>query len=270
MIARNTRYRMHIMVFALAVLSGVLTTAFPLGNSTAFPAEKYYDIKRSIKAGDIADVRKYIEEGANINSEDVMPIYNALLYAPNKTEMVQFLIDAGADVNARDSIGSTPLHHALLSERLTKILLDEGADVMAKDNNGNTPLHYAAFGNSSILEMIIQHSDSWFNSLLGRKNNQIDINVRNSRGMTPLHMSAMYGNPLCASVLIENGADINAKDNEGLTPLQRAAKRYNSMPIKEEKPGYVMLIKLLVKHGARQSCRRDSPAGTESVSMKCD
>ncbi len=55
------------------------------------------------------------------------------------------LLDGGADVNARNTAGETPLHHAVWSTQHVCILhlLESGADPNAADKNGDTPLHLA-------------------------------------------------------------------------------------------------------------------------------
>lgn len=59
---------------------------------------------------------------------------------------VRFLWQQGADIQRKDSYGSTPLHHAAMLEYpvTAEVLLRAGADVDAKGNFENTPLHYAA------------------------------------------------------------------------------------------------------------------------------
>jgi ankyrin repeat protein len=75
----------------------------------------------------------------------VSPLHNAAAFGP--PEMVRDLLDAGAQVNARDSRGLTPLHFALASEypsvEIIRVLLRAGADVNACDTTGETPLDWA-------------------------------------------------------------------------------------------------------------------------------
>lgn len=79
------------------------------------------------------------------------------LKAENHRTIVEFildnsqsLLDAGADVNAHDEVGSTPLHFAAKgeSEEVIRLLIDSGADVNATNNRGETPLNNAV-GNTT-------------------------------------------------------------------------------------------------------------------------
>ncbi len=73
--------------------------------------------------------------------------------------IVQVLLDAGADVNAKDVRGMTPLLFAVSSEEQNlaniKLLLAKGADPKAKDNNGEDALTWAKkFNNPAVLALL--------------------------------------------------------------------------------------------------------------------
>ena len=54
------------------------------------------------------------------------------------------MVDAGADLNARDNEGNTALHRAAAqsgSDRVVKVLLDRGADPLTESSDGRTPLN---------------------------------------------------------------------------------------------------------------------------------
>jgi len=82
-----------------------------------------------------------------------------LASSKGKTEIVRLLLDCGANANAEDKNGSTPLHLAS-SEGETetvRLLLDRGAiaDVMNKE--GRTPLQVAMAFSEEIVEMLTEH-----------------------------------------------------------------------------------------------------------------
>ena len=96
-------------------------------------------------------------------------------------EAVKQHIAAGADVNAKDENGVTPLHWTETKE-IAELLIAKGADVNAKDDwSGSTPLHpTATFGYKEITELLIAKG--------------ADVNARTGSGETPLDLAIKYKN----------------------------------------------------------------------------
>lgn len=119
-------------------------------------------------------------------------------------------IEKGANVNykyARDD--TTALHKAVELEHIecVKILLEAGADINIKDINESAPLHFAR--SVSCLELLL-------------KNKNIQIDIRNNAGKTPLQIASARGDIECIKMLLQHGADINNKDDSGCAPLHFA------------------------------------------------
>jgi ankyrin repeat protein len=74
--------------------------------------------------------------------------------------LAEFLIEKGADVNARNESGDTPLHKAASCGHgyLIEVLLSNGANMDAKNGDGNTPLHLAIeHEQSQVVELLHGH-----------------------------------------------------------------------------------------------------------------
>ena len=125
--------------------------------------------------------------------------YESLHEAVKKRDAfaVRCLLLRGADVNAKNKQGQTPLHRARRAD-VAKLLIARRADVHAKDFRGMTPLHWAAFyGHTEVARLLIDRG--------------ADVNAKNKYGKTPLHGAAENGHTEVARLLIDRGADVNAE-----------------------------------------------------------
>lgn len=137
------------------------------------------------------------------------------------------LIKRGADVNAHDEDGVTPLPLALIGGafEVADLLIAHGADVNAKDADGWAPLHFLAdfLANTSASEIDAEWIANTIDAVSWLFENGANINAKDEYGNTPLHMTGASNASVSIVVrLIKHGADIEAKNVLGATPLHAA------------------------------------------------
>lgn len=101
----------------------------------------------AIANSDFESARKMIERGADLEAKDsgagASPLHFAVM--KGNRQIVDLLVNRGADVNSRTRNGTTPLHTAVLYSRLeiAEFLIGKGANVNAESVSGATPLALA-------------------------------------------------------------------------------------------------------------------------------
>ena len=170
---------------------------------------------QSRKSGDVVSmiVRHLVGEGANLEARDDegnTPLYMAA--RRSEFEVIQYLLDSGADPNSLGRYQGVPLHVAAAGNADPRVI-----DLLARDienvvdQDGDTPLHWAARWNEN--EEIIDKLLS-----LGYSLEQAD-----SAGDTPLHMAAYSNNLEVISLLLRKDADPYARGRYDAVPLHNAA-----------------------------------------------
>jgi cytohesin len=158
--------------------------------------------------GDVAGLERMIAADPGLlesrNRLGKTPLHQAVTSGSTRT--VQWLIDRGADVNARDDTGMTPLHVAAwwTSTERAKQLIAAGADLDARDAFGDTPLHVAAMHGRGAMSKYLVAAGA-------------DPSARNDEGNTPLDLARRHG--------YENIAEAfgNSRDQTAFGGMPRAA-----------------------------------------------
>ncbi len=173
--------------------------------------------------GNLNVVKVFVDNGANLEpgickrksciSRGQTPLHAASWRNP---EIMEYLIEQGADVNVQNLDGNAPLHGAARSDsiRSVDVLCKNGGNVNIQNKKGITPLIIA----------IKNYKPEIMNSLVKYK---ADVTIADNFDRTPLHYAAIAGYGNLVDVLIKNGADIHAKDKDGQTPVYYAVLHGN-------------------------------------------
>lgn len=140
------------------------------------------------------------QAGQDINNQ----FFDAV--AKDNLSAVRALLAKGADVNAKDGDGATPLGNAISYGRddMVKLLLENGA---ALNIGGiHDPLYLAAFSlRTDVVGLLLRHGAN------------INATLVNSQPL--LTFAVQQDRPDVARFLLANGADVNVKGSDGDTPL---------------------------------------------------
>ena len=118
-----------------------------------------------LRAGDFAAARARLERDPKLlntrGPRGATPFMFATLYADMATFTA--LLNQGADINAHDDEGATPLMWAISHVAKARILVERGADVNARSAHGRTPLMIAAgqSGTGPLVRLLLDKGRRW-------------------------------------------------------------------------------------------------------------
>ncbi|EPY84330.1 tankyrase-1-like protein, partial [Camelus ferus] len=228
------------------------------------------ELLEACRNGDVSRVKRLVD-AANVNAKDMAgrkssPLHFAAGFG--RKDVVEHLLQMGANVHARDDGGLIPLHNACSfgHAEVVSLLLCQGADPNARDNWNYTPLHEAAIkGKIDVCIVLLQHG--------------ADPNIRNTDGKSALDLAdpsakavltgfitCVNGVPIVRGheylVLLYSSVSLCMSENSwvynsGLVPLHNACSY-----------GHYEVTELLLKHCAVASLHPKRKQVTELLLRK--
>ncbi|WP_333023964.1 ankyrin repeat domain-containing protein [Wolbachia endosymbiont of Pentidionis agamae] len=183
---------------------------------------KYTPLSIAAKNNNFKIVKFLLDKGSELNASGFFLIISPLHYAarnfpssstPEYLEIIELLLKKGADINAKNEGGNTSIYEAIKSNnfKIMERLFNKGAKIDLNNNSNQTLLHIAASNsfysydttNSGvkIMEFLLKHN--------------LDINIKDEGGNTPMHYAIRSRNPRMIKILYDNNANITIKNNEG-------------------------------------------------------
>ncbi len=199
-----------------------------LAGPAADASEKFYQAIRNNRLDEVKDLVK--TSGTDVRDRrGTTPLMIAAAFG--SIDAMKLLLDAKADVNAKNAFDATALMWSVTDLAKVRLLLDHGADVNAKSKQGRTPLLIAASSNGTLpvvklllakgadlkvaiadptttpLAAATNANDTAVTRLLLEKG----VSVKGPDGLMALLSAASFGNVELTKVLLDRGVDVNAK-----------------------------------------------------------
>jgi ankyrin repeat protein len=202
----------------IVVLCAVLGVAFVAAGAEE-PQDKLYS---AIRSDDLRQMKALLDGGISVKEagpEGITPLMVAA--EAGSLDAMKMLIDRRADVNARNTYGSTALMWSVTDPKKARLLLDHGADVNVAARSGRTALIIASFANPSaeVVKMLLAKG--------------ANVSVMDQRKVTPLNAATFANDTATVRLLLDASADVNTADTFiGLTPLINASGNRNLDAVK--------------------------------------
>lgn len=221
--------------------------------------------------GDVASVKKLLAAKANQNQvgqRGMTPLLSACS-GSTKKEIVELLLNSGADINARNMFKTNALMLSIFlgADDTAKFLIERGADLKIEGEKRFTAIFFAASKSQEVFFALLKKDPSLIHTVypvngsnlyhfaaqsdfgvsllefLQKEWKVVDFaNTPNGENQTPFHFACRQGNIANIKYLISKGANINAQDIHGKTPLMHAIET-----------NQIDVVKLLLLEGCDRS-----------------
>ncbi|KAM8926946.1 protein phosphatase 1 regulatory subunit 12C isoform 2-T2 [Pelodytes ibericus] len=205
--------------------------------------ERAAEFLAACAGGDLLEAEEMLrgESGKQVidstNTDGISALHQACI--DENLEVVEFLVNHGANVNQADNEGWTPLHVAASCGymEIAEYLLKHSANIAAVNSDGDVPLDIAEDDCMETLlraeiskraidieaakreeeEVMLQDARQWLNA------GKIEDLRHPKTGASALHVAAAKGYMEVMRLLLQANFDTNARDKDGWTPLHAAA-----------------------------------------------
>uniref|UniRef100_A0A3P9N190 Euchromatic histone-lysine N-methyltransferase 2 n=1 Tax=Poecilia reticulata TaxID=8081 RepID=A0A3P9N190_POERE len=187
-----------------ALQKAILTQEMERRKKLRFHPRQLYP---AAKQGEVQRVLLMLMEGIDPTYQPESQNRRSALHAAAQRgllEVCYMLIQAGAQVDAKDKDLRTPLLEAVINNHVdvARYLIQNGACVYHIEEDGYTGLHHAAkLGNLEIVNMLLETG-------------QVDVNAQDNGGWTPIIWAAEHKHVQVIKSLLNRGADVSIKDKE--------------------------------------------------------
>ena len=241
---------------ALGVIILLLAIGFLASGTASSPAS---DSQPAVQQALFAEALKHISSNDDVSLAKILRKIDAsavdsqgltlLIHAvrSQKYDLVNIILNAGANIDQLDSQGQSALFHAVKAKdaEMTRFLLSKNADVNARNGDADSCVGIAAeAGYEDIIELLVNHAQSLnepphkqkavFRAIANKHDNcaklllrKGDIDIKDQDGNTPLTAAINAENSILARYLLAQGASPNARNQAGETPVFLAMQRGN-------------------------------------------